>query len=98
MTSQIVENARGRDHHHGSDSDRHRCARAKPGARAHGTPTPAGGRLGLWGGASGIGLAAGPVLGGVLIAAFGWRAIFLVNVPIAAAAALFLVRHVEETR
>src|SRR3954452_13847133 len=54
--------------------------------------------LGLWGGASGIGLAAGPVLGGVLIAAFGWRAIFLVNVPIAAAAALFLLRRVEETR
>jgi MFS transporter, DHA2 family, methylenomycin A resistance protein len=54
--------------------------------------------LGLWGGASGIGLAAGPVLGGVLIAALGWRAIFLVNVPIAAAAALLLVRHVDETR
>jgi DHA2 family methylenomycin A resistance protein-like MFS transporter len=54
--------------------------------------------LGLWGGASGIGLAAGPVLGGVLIAVLGWRAIFLVNVPIAAAAALLLVRHVGETR
>src|SRR4051794_14032676 len=53
--------------------------------------------LGLWGGASGIGLAAGPVLGGVLIAALGWRAIFLVNVPIAAAAAVLLVRHVDET-
>jgi DHA2 family methylenomycin A resistance protein-like MFS transporter len=34
----------------------------------------------------------------VLIAALGWRAIFLVNVPIAAAAALLLVRHVGETR
>ena len=54
--------------------------------------------LSLWGGASGIGLAAGPVLGGVLIAALSWRAIFLVNVPIAAVAALLLVRHVEETR
>ena len=54
--------------------------------------------LGLWGGASGIGLAAGPVLGGVLIAGFGWRAIFVVNVPIAAAAALLLLRHVDETR
>src|SRR3954449_9484997 len=37
--------------------------------------------LAVWGGASGIGLAAGPVLGGVLTAAVGWRAIFLVNVP-----------------
>src|SRR4051794_1713724 len=46
--------------------------------------------LGLWGGASGIGLAAGPVLGGIITAAFGWRAIFLVNLPIAAAAAVLL--------
>ncbi len=53
--------------------------------------------LGVWGGVSGIGLAAGPVLGGVLTAAFGWRAIFLVNVPIAIAAAELLRRHVEET-
>src|SRR5689334_13360907 len=53
--------------------------------------------LGVWGGASGIGLAAGPVLGGALTAAFGWRAIFLVNVPIAIAAAELLRRHVEET-
>jgi DHA2 family methylenomycin A resistance protein-like MFS transporter len=53
--------------------------------------------LSLWGGASGIGLAAGPVLGGVLIAGFGWRAIFLVNVPVAIVAAVLLRRHVEET-
>ncbi len=54
--------------------------------------------LAVWGGASGIGLAAGPVLGGVLTAIVGWRAIFLVNVPIAAAAAALLLRHVNETR
>jgi MFS transporter, DHA2 family, methylenomycin A resistance protein len=53
--------------------------------------------LGVWGGASGIGLAAGPVLGGILTAALGWRAIFLVNVPIAAAAAALLRRYVAET-
>jgi DHA2 family methylenomycin A resistance protein-like MFS transporter len=53
--------------------------------------------LALWGGASGIGLAAGPVLGGILTAGLGWRAIFLVNLPIAAAAAELLRRHVEET-
>jgi DHA2 family methylenomycin A resistance protein-like MFS transporter len=51
----------------------------------------------LWGGASGIGLAAGPVLGGILTAALGWRAIFLVNLPIAAAAGELLRRHVGET-
>jgi MFS transporter, DHA2 family, methylenomycin A resistance protein len=53
--------------------------------------------LGVWGGMSGIGLASGPVLGGILTASLGWRAIFLVNVPVAAAAAVFLLRYVEET-
>jgi MFS transporter, DHA2 family, methylenomycin A resistance protein len=53
--------------------------------------------LGVWGGMSGIGLASGPVLGGILTASLGWRAIFLVNVPVAAAATVFLLRYVEET-
>lgn len=53
--------------------------------------------LAVWGGASGIGLASGPILGGVLTSAFSWRAIFLVNVPVALIAAALLVRHVAET-
>jgi DHA2 family methylenomycin A resistance protein-like MFS transporter len=66
---------------------------------AHTFPDPLERRraLGMWGGASGIGLAAGPVLGGVLTAAFGWRAIFVVNLPIAAVAGELLRRHVGET-
>jgi MFS transporter, DHA2 family, methylenomycin A resistance protein len=66
---------------------------------AHGFPEARDRRraLGVWGGASGVGLAAGPVLGGVLVGALGWRAIFLVNLPVAAAAAWWAVRHVEET-
>ncbi|MGH2832977.1 MAG: MFS transporter [Solirubrobacteraceae bacterium] len=38
--------------------------------------------IGIWAGIGSLALPAGPLLGGVLIAAFGWRAIFLVNVPI----------------
>lgn len=38
--------------------------------------------LGVWGAVAGIGSAAGVLLGGVLTAAFGWEAVFFVNVPI----------------
>ena len=38
--------------------------------------------VGWWGAAGGIALAAGPVLGGLLMTHFGWRSIFLINLPI----------------
>ncbi len=41
--------------------------------------------VGLWTAAGAVSIAAGPVVGGVLIAAFGWRSIFLVNLPLCAA-------------
>jgi MFS transporter, DHA2 family, methylenomycin A resistance protein len=44
--------------------------------------------VGLWTAAGAISIAAGPVVGGLLIAAFGWRSIFLVNLPICVAGLL----------
>ncbi|WP_429285884.1 MFS transporter [Paraburkholderia sp. GAS206C] len=41
--------------------------------------------VGLWTAAGAVSIAAGPVIGGLLIAGFGWRSIFLVNLPICAA-------------
>ncbi|HEY2443328.1 MAG TPA: MFS transporter [Streptosporangiaceae bacterium] len=53
--------------------------------------------LGVWGAMGSLGVALGPVAGGTLIAAVGWRAIFLVNVPVCVATAWLLVRHVPES-
>ncbi|WP_448951381.1 MFS transporter [Labrys neptuniae] len=41
-----------------------------------------GSAMGLLGTMSAVGTALGPSLGGVLISAFGWRAIFLLNIPL----------------
>jgi len=39
--------------------------------------------IGVWGAMGGLAAALGPSLGALLIEAFGWRAVFLVNVPVA---------------
>jgi len=54
--------------------------------------------FGLMGSAVGAAAAVGPVLGGVLVGAFGWRAIFLVNVPVVAAAAWLSLRALPRCR
>lgn len=67
-------------------------------AAAHPVPQERIKAIGLWAGFSGIGLAAGPVAGGVLTEAFGWPAIFMVNLPIGVVLLLVGLRHLDESR
>jgi EmrB/QacA subfamily drug resistance transporter len=53
-----------------------------------------GSALGIMGGVVSLGLAAGPPLGGLLIGLVGWRAVFLVNVPVGLLALWVVSRHV----
>ncbi|MEU8692273.1 MFS transporter [Streptomyces sp. NPDC048665] len=58
--------------------------------------------MSLYGATAGLAMVAGQILGGVLVAAdiagTGWRAVFLVNVPVVVAGLLLAVRFVPETR
>ncbi|MFJ4878455.1 MFS transporter [Streptomyces sp. NPDC088745] len=67
-------------------------------AAAHPVPRERMKAIGLWAGLSGIGLAAGPVAGGILTDAYGWPAIFYVNVPIGVVLLLIGLRHLGESR
>ncbi|WP_234365363.1 MFS transporter [Streptomyces sp. RTd22] len=54
--------------------------------------------IGVWGGIAGVAAAGGPLLGGVLVAAVGWRWVFFVNVPIGLAAMALTARCVPAPR
>ena len=54
--------------------------------------------IGVFGSMSGLSLALGPILGGVLVDAWGWRSIFWVNVPIVVAAIVCSALFVPESR
>jgi EmrB/QacA subfamily drug resistance transporter len=41
--------------------------------------------IGIWSATTGIGVALGPILGGILLAHFWWGSVFLINLPIAVA-------------
>ncbi|MEV6402876.1 MFS transporter [Streptomyces bobili] len=54
--------------------------------------------IGVWGGVVGISMAAGPLIGGLLVESVGWRSIFWVNLPVGLAALLLTLRYVPESR
>ncbi len=54
--------------------------------------------IGIWAGVSGISLALGPALGGVMVDAFGWQSIFYINVPIGLIAFFAAFRLVPESK
>jgi EmrB/QacA subfamily drug resistance transporter len=54
--------------------------------------------VGMWGSAIGITVAAGPVLGGLLVSGIGWRSVFWVNVPIGIAVILLTRKFVPESK
>ena len=62
----------------------------RPGDRAR--------AIGAWSGLGGVATAIGPLLGGYLIGAVSWRAIFVINLPIGLLVAWAATRHVPETR
>jgi EmrB/QacA subfamily drug resistance transporter len=54
--------------------------------------------FGAWGAVNGAAAAAGPIAGGLLTVHFGWRWIFLVNLPISVAAVILTRTAVTESR
>jgi EmrB/QacA subfamily drug resistance transporter len=55
--------------------------------------------VGAWSGLTGVASALGPVVGGLLVAVapWGWRLVFLINLPLAAVV-VYASRHIPETR
>ena len=62
--------------------------------RAITTPSERGRAFGVQGSVIGAGAGLGPVIGGLLLAGFGWRAIFAVNIPIVIVVLVVLQRSV----
>ena len=53
--------------------------------------------VGAWSGLGGVAGAAGPLLGGWIVADAGWRWVFLLNLPLAVVVLAVTIRHVPES-
>ncbi|MBF4999841.1 MFS transporter [Nocardia sp. BSTN01] len=53
--------------------------------------------IGIWGGISGLGIAVGPVVGGLVVDGLSWQWIFWLNVPIGVLALPFVARVLGES-
>ena len=54
--------------------------------------------FGWWAGSGGVSVAAGPLIGGILVHTFGWRSIFFVNLPIGIAALILTIWYIREEK
>src|SRR3981189_919277 len=54
--------------------------------------------VGIWGGASALALAAGPIVGGLLVQHVSWQSIFLLNLPLGGIALAVTLTVVAESR
>ena len=50
--------------------------------------------IGIWAAATGVAVAAGPVVGGILTHAWSWRSVFLVNIPVGVGGVVLTLRDV----
>lgn len=53
--------------------------------------------VGQWAAGASVALSGGPLIGGILIASLGWRAIFFINAPIGLIGILMTLRFADET-
>jgi DHA2 family methylenomycin A resistance protein-like MFS transporter len=65
---------------------------------AYADPVQRAKAVALWGAGGSVALALGPVAGGALTAAWDWRGIFFINLPLGAVALLLLVRAPRSER
>jgi EmrB/QacA subfamily drug resistance transporter len=54
--------------------------------------------IGIWASAVGVGVAVGPVLGGVLLSRFWWGSVFLINVPVTVIGVILVAVLVPESK